>query len=223
MENSFILNKTYKCTSITGIAPSFEEVDNPVKTASLWGLPNQTIYIIDSGKKYEYVEKVVTFSVDAEYSVKCCDPLILEGKVNIPAIQPDKKILDASYWITEIMEKHCLHQPKSVVHVIIEILNTEIMNQWDGTKEGMYTILSDHIAAYVDAYSKPWRSSFDAERDFILAIFFPSYYTMIRTADKLQLPGKPSIEWPIAKSPVLKVGTKLFSEWFTPIVSPIKQ
>lgn len=43
MENSFILNKTYKCTSITGIAPSFEEVDNPVKTASLWGLPNQTI------------------------------------------------------------------------------------------------------------------------------------------------------------------------------------
>ena len=137
------------------------------------GLSNQTIYIIDSGKKYEYVEKVVTFSVDAEYSVKCCDPLILDGKVNIPAIQPDKKILDASYWISEIMESHCLHQPKSVVHVIIEILNTEIMNQWDGTKEGMYIILSDHIAEYMDAYSKPWRSSFDAERDFIFSYILP--------------------------------------------------
>lgn len=225
MGNKFVLNKSYICTSITGSTPSFEEVGNSVNSVSLWDMMGKPIYILDSGKRYKYTEKIVTFEVGEKYIFRKNNPFTLEGKVSIPSIQPSKTMADASYFMDLILNEHCIHQPKSVLRVLMDILDWEIRNKWDRSKKGMQALLTERVLSYMEDYEGSWNgaSQFDLEKKFILSVIFPNDYMMLRAAESLQLPCKPTMEWPVDKPPVIKIGEKEFKDWFLPFVRPVEE
>lgn len=226
MSKEFVVDKIYRCTSVCGVTPCFADVECGTHALDLFDMAGVDVYIVDSGKKYLYWEKVVTFKPESLYRCVDVNPLTFEGKVYVPATMPLDYVEHASDVIQQILKSHQILVPKSVTYTIINILEFTLSTSWDKSVDSMYEILSDWISRYVEPFKGSWNgaSRFRIEKDIMLSIMLPREYCILMAMDNMPLPDKVEVEWSDNEQPVLRFQNgESFLDWFNRKSAPIEE